>query len=169
MCYVDLSHTRQLNRDYIVIPTSHEEESIDGKVYSLLFYRFLPSVEMTKHTNLTPMRKKRRIVPFFYLCCMKNLAHQTQQAFYFSLGFYILAILFKILDFPLANVLISIALLLSLTWVFLALREVILSPFLSTTERILLIIFIIFGNVLAGVAYFFFMRDKVLGLSKRKK
>ncbi|SMG47382.1 hypothetical protein [Sphingobacterium psychroaquaticum] len=94
---------------------------------------------------------------------MKDLVHQTRQAFYFSLGFYILAIVLKVLYFSLADVLISIALLLSLLWVVLVLREIMMSTQLSTTERMLLCIFIVFGNVLAGVAYFFFIRERVLG------
>ncbi|QBQ39788.1 hypothetical protein E2P86_00910 [Sphingobacterium psychroaquaticum] len=94
---------------------------------------------------------------------MKDLVHQTRQAFYFSLGFYILAIVLKVLYFSLADVLISIALLLSLLWVVLVLREIMMSTQLSTTERMLLCVFIVFGNVLAGVAYFFFIRERVLG------
>lgn len=93
---------------------------------------------------------------------MKDLVHQTRQAFYFSLGFYILAIVLKVLYFSLADVLISIALLLSLLWVVLVLREIMMSTQLSTTERMLLCVFIVFGNVLAGVAYFF-IRERVLG------
>ncbi|RZF60272.1 hypothetical protein EWE74_14290 [Sphingobacterium corticibacterium] len=94
---------------------------------------------------------------------MKNLVHQTQQAFYFSLGFYILAFILWILNFSLAYILISMALLLSLLWIFLVLREIMLSVKLTNTERILLIIFIIFGNIIAGTVYFFFMREKVIG------
>lgn len=94
---------------------------------------------------------------------MKDLVHQTRQAFYFSLGFYILAIVLKVLYFSLADVLLSIALLLSLLWVVLVLREIMMSTQLSTTERMLLCIFIVFGNVLAGIAYFFFIRERVLG------
>lgn len=99
---------------------------------------------------------------------MKNLIRQTQQAFYFSLGFYILAFIARLLHFSLANVLISIALLLSLVWVLLVLREIMLSIKVSNTERLLLIIFIIFGNIVAGTIYFFFMREKVIGKSVQK-
>ena len=94
---------------------------------------------------------------------MKDLSHQTKQAFYFSLGFYILAVLFKVLRFPLADILISIALLLSLLWVVLVLREVMLSSRLNNLERMLLLLFIIFGNIIAGIAYFFLIREKVVG------
>jgi len=99
---------------------------------------------------------------------MKNLVHQTQQAFYFSLGFYLLALVLRILHFSLAYILISIALLLSLIWVVLVLREIMLSPKLTNTERLLLIIFIIFGNIIAGIPYFFFIRERVIGKSNKK-
>ncbi|MFD2969376.1 hypothetical protein [Sphingobacterium bambusae] len=93
---------------------------------------------------------------------MRNLAHQTKQAFYFSLGFYFLAIVMKLLHFSFADILVSIALLLSLLWTVLVLRELMLSRKLSNTERLLLIIFIIFGNIIAGIVYFFFIREKVV-------
>lgn len=96
---------------------------------------------------------------------MRNLKHQTKQAFYFSLGFYLLAIGLKVFQFSFADVLVSIALLLSLVWTVLVLREIMLSTKLSTGERMLLIIFIIFGNIIAGIAYFFFMREKVIDSS----
>ncbi|PRD49046.1 hypothetical protein C5745_02250 [Sphingobacterium haloxyli] len=99
---------------------------------------------------------------------MKNLIHQTQQAFYFSLGFYILAFILWMLNFSLAHILISIALLLSLLWTFLVLREIMLSVKLTNTERLLLIIFIIFGNIIAGAVYFFFLREKVIGKAVKK-
>ncbi|PRD53816.1 hypothetical protein C5749_09855 [Sphingobacterium gobiense] len=99
---------------------------------------------------------------------MKNLIHQTQQAFYFSLGFYILAFILWMLNFSLAHILISIALLLSLLWTFLVLREIMLSVKLTNTERLLLIIFIIFGNIIAGAVYFFFLREKVIGKAIKK-
>ncbi|TDS14918.1 hypothetical protein [Sphingobacterium paludis] len=93
---------------------------------------------------------------------MRNLIQQTRQAFYFSLGFYILAIALKLFQFTFADVLISIALLLSLVWTVLVLREVMLSQNLTNVERLLLIIFIIFGNIIAGIAYFFFIRERVV-------
>ncbi len=93
---------------------------------------------------------------------MRNLAHQTKQAFYFSLGFYVLAMLMKVLHFSFADILVSIALLLSLVWTVLVLRELMLTTKLSNTERLLLIIFIIFGNIIAGIVYFFFIREKVV-------
>lgn len=60
------------------------------------------------------------------------------------------------------------ALLLSLVWILLVLREIMLSVKLTNTERIFLIIFIIFGNIIAGMAYFFFMREKVIGKPVKK-
>ncbi len=98
---------------------------------------------------------------------MRNLAHQTKQAFYFSVGFYILALAMKILHFSFADILISIALLLSLVWTVLVLRELMLSAKLSPTERLLLIIFIIFGNIIAGIVYFFFIREKVVASAEK--
>lgn len=100
---------------------------------------------------------------------MKNLTQQTKQAFYFSLGFYFLALVLWWLQFSFAFVLISIALLLSLIWVFLVLREIILSTKVTSIERLLLIIFIIFGNIIAGIAYFFFIRGKVIGVPIKKQ
>lgn len=94
---------------------------------------------------------------------MRNLSHQTKQAFFFSLGFYILAVLLKVFNFYLANIFISIGLLLSLVWTVLVLREIMLSTKLTNGERLLLIIFIIFGNIVAGLAYFFLIRKKVIG------
>lgn len=93
---------------------------------------------------------------------------QTKQAFYFSLGFYLLALLLKVLSFPFADVLVSIALFLSLVWLFLVLREIILSGRLTTIERILLLVFVVFGNIVAGIVYFFFLRERVLGESIKK-
>ncbi|MFD2596939.1 hypothetical protein [Sphingobacterium griseoflavum] len=93
---------------------------------------------------------------------MRNLAHQTKQAFYFSIGFYFLAVLMKLMHFSFADILISVALLLSLVWTVLVLREVMLSTKLSNTARLLLIIFIIFGNIIAGIVYFFFIRERVI-------
>ncbi len=94
---------------------------------------------------------------------MKNLFHQTKQAFYFSLVFYVLGALATILNFSFETVVISISLLLSLIWVVLVLREIMLSKKISDIERILLVLFIIFGNILAGIIYFIFIREHVIG------
>ncbi|WDF68738.1 hypothetical protein PQ465_20890 [Sphingobacterium oryzagri] len=98
---------------------------------------------------------------------MRNLSQQTKQAFFFSLGFYILALMLKLFDFYWANVFISIGLLLSLVWTVLVLRELMLSTKVSNGERLLLIIFIIFGNIVAGLIYFFLIRDRVLATQKK--
>lgn len=100
---------------------------------------------------------------------MRNLVQQTQQAFYFSLGFYGLALLWTLLKMPFAAVLLSIALLVSLIWVVLVLRELMLSPKLQDGKRLLFVVFIIFGNILAGIVYFFFLRDQVIDKKQIKK
>ena len=99
---------------------------------------------------------------------MRNLRNQTVQAFYFSLGFYILSVVLKILQFSFADILISIALLLSLIWVVLVLREIMISDRIGNLQRIALLIFIIFGNIFAGMVYFYFLRSSVLGTSIKK-
>lgn len=106
---------------------------------------------------------------YSYFYSMKDLTHQTRQAFFFSLGFYIFAVLFKILKVGFADMLISIALLISLIWVVLVFREVMLSTRLTNLERILLIVFIIFGNIIAGAIYFFLIRNKVIELVNKSK
>lgn len=97
---------------------------------------------------------------------MRNLSHQTKQAFFFSLGFYILSVLLKVMHVVFADVFVSIALLLSLVWTVLVLREIMLSTKLTNVERLMLIIFIIFGNIIAGLIYFFFIRNRVIAAGK---
>lgn len=99
---------------------------------------------------------------------MKNIVHQTQQAFYFSLGFYTLALLCWMLHVSFASILISVALLLSLIWTLLVLREIMLSARLTNTERLLLLLFVIFGNIIAGLVYFFFLREKIVDQALKK-
>ncbi|MGO3108843.1 hypothetical protein [Sphingobacterium sp. JB170] len=96
---------------------------------------------------------------------MRNLQNETTQAFYFSLGFYILSFVLKFLQVSFADVVVSIALLLSLLWVVLVLREVMISTRISNVQRLALLIFIILGNILAGIVYFSFLRRYVLGTS----
>lgn len=100
---------------------------------------------------------------------MKNLFHQTKQAFYFSLAFYLLGIAARVLHLPFASVVISVSLLVSLIWVLLVLREILLSTTLTSGERILLVLFIILGNILAGIVYFAFIRERVIGKKGNKK
>ncbi|UIR55711.1 hypothetical protein LZQ00_15755 [Sphingobacterium sp. SRCM116780] len=94
---------------------------------------------------------------------MKNLEHQTKQAFLFSLAFYCIALATKLFHLEIFPILFSISLLLSLIWVVLSLREIIFSGRISNTERMLMAVFIIFFNIIAGIVYFFFLREKVIG------
>lgn len=94
---------------------------------------------------------------------MKNLEHQTKQAFLFSLAFYCISIVSKLFYFEIFPILFSISLLLSLIWVVLVLREIIFSGRISNTERMLLALFIILFNIVAGLFYFFKFREKVIG------
>mgnify|MGYP007112290312 CR=1 FL=1 len=100
---------------------------------------------------------------------MRDLQNQTTQAFYFSLGFYILALVLKLLQVSFAGILISIALLVSLIWVVLVLREVMISTRIGNLQRFALLIFVIFGNIFAGIVYFYFLRSFVLGRSIKRK
>jgi len=100
---------------------------------------------------------------------MKNLYHQTTQAFYFSLSFYVMSIIMMLMKVSIAPILFSMALLVSMIWVFLVIREVLLSVKVSNLERMLLIIFVILLNIIAGIIYFFLLRDKVVAPQKIKK
>lgn len=97
------------------------------------------------------------------------MTHQTKQAYLFSLGFYLLALSLMVLHVTLAPIMFSIALLVSLIWVVLVIKEVLQSRFLTQTEQMMLTLFIIVLNIIAGVVYFNFLREKVLGIQKRKK
>ncbi len=100
---------------------------------------------------------------------MNKLFHQTKQAFLFSLAFYIFSILLFLFKVGFAPILLSISTLLSLIWVILVLLEVIRSPRISDGERILLVLFIILGNVVAGIVYFYFIRERVTGYKVIRK
>lgn len=100
---------------------------------------------------------------------MNVLFHQTKQAFLFSLGFYLSALALAVLGVSFAPVIFSISLLVSLIWTILVIKEILLSNFTTRTEKMLLIFFIIFLNILAGIVYFYFLREKVLGIKKIKK
>lgn len=100
---------------------------------------------------------------------MKKIVHQTKQAFLFSLAFYLLSMALMVLNIPFGSALFSVSLLLSLIWVILVIKEILQSPFIDHTEKLLLTLFIILLNVLAGIAYFYFLRDKVLGIKRIKK
>lgn len=99
---------------------------------------------------------------------MKNLFNQTKQAFYFSLAFYFLAVIAILFKMPFAMVSISVALLLSMIWVLLVLSEIMISTKINAIERILLAVFVILTNVLGGIIYFLFLRDRVIGDKYRK-
>lgn len=99
---------------------------------------------------------------------MKNLFYQTKQAFYFSLAFYLIALVTIILKLPLAMVLFSVALLVSMIWVLLVLREIMMSTAINGVERILLTVFLILTNVLGGTVYFLFLRNRVIGNTYKK-
>lgn len=93
---------------------------------------------------------------------MKNLYHQTKQAFLFSLAFYIVSTVMILFKVGFAPILFSVALLVSLIWVFLVLREIIFSGKISNGERMVLALFIIFTNIIGGIAYFYFIRNRVV-------
>ncbi|MBE8721421.1 hypothetical protein C4F40_11885 [Sphingobacterium sp. Ka21] len=100
---------------------------------------------------------------------LMNLFHQTKQAFLFSLVFYIIGILLLILKVSFAPFIVSISLLISLIWVFLVLREIMLSPYIDASERFMLILFIIFLNIIGGIAYFYFLRERIIRQKGVKK
>jgi len=66
---------------------------------------------------------------------MKNLQNQTKQAFLFSLGFYLLAMMLILFKVSFGPIMFSIALLVSLIWVFMTIREVLISTRIAGTER----------------------------------
>lgn len=100
---------------------------------------------------------------------MKNLFHQTKQAFLFSLAFYFVGTMLLLLQISFAPIVISVSLLLSLIWVALVLLEIMRSPYISNIERLLLAAFIILLNIVAGIAYFYFIRTGVTGQKAQKK
>lgn len=67
-----------------------------------------------------------------------------------------------ILKVSFAPVIFSISLLISLIWVFLVLREIMLSRYIDPSERFMLILFIIFLNIIGGIVYFYFIRERVI-------
>jgi len=94
---------------------------------------------------------------------MNKIFHQTKQAFLFSLAFYILSILLFIFQTWFAPVLLSISVLLSLVWTIMVLLEIMQSQRINNSQRLLFAVFIILLNILAGIVYFYFLRDKVIG------
>lgn len=100
---------------------------------------------------------------------MRNFYHETKQAFYLSLVFYIVSILLFLFQISIGPILISVSLLVSMIWVVLVLREIILSSRINNSERLLLLLFVIFFNILAGMVYFFLVRDRVIGKQTTSK
>ncbi|MDR6734009.1 hypothetical protein [Sphingobacterium sp. 2149] len=99
---------------------------------------------------------------------MKNLEHQTKQAFLFSLAFYIVAMLARIFNLGIFPMLGSLSILLSLLWVILVLREIMLSRTISNTERMVMALTIVLLNIVGGAFYFFGgWRERVLGVIKK--
>lgn len=100
---------------------------------------------------------------------MRNFYHETKQAFYLSLVFYIVSILLFLFQISIGPILISVSLLVSMIWVVLVLREIILSSRINNSERLVLLLFVIFFNILAGMVYFFLVRDRVIGKQTTSK
>ncbi len=96
---------------------------------------------------------------------MQKMYSQTKQAFLFSLVFYSLSMVFVLFQSPIAPVMISVSLLLSMIWVVLVMLEIIRSPRIDNLERIGLTVFIIVLNIFAGIIYFALIRRKVTGIS----
>ncbi|WP_324757826.1 hypothetical protein [Sphingobacterium thalpophilum] len=98
---------------------------------------------------------------------MKNLEHQTKQAFLFSLAFYIVALLARLFNLGIFPILGSLSILLSLLWVVLVLLEIMRSQAISNIERLGMALSIVLFNVVGGILYFFVWRPRVLGLKKK--
>lgn len=97
---------------------------------------------------------------------MRNLERPTKQAFYFSLMFYIGSLVLLLLKVSIAPILFSFSLMVSMIWVFLVLQEIMRSPRITNMERLFLALFIILLNILSGIIYFFYLRNKVIGQHK---
>lgn len=93
---------------------------------------------------------------------MKNLYHQTKQAFLFSLVFYIGSIILLVMKVSIAPILFSMSLLVSMIWVILVVREVFMSNSISSFERILIAIFVVTLNIVGGIVYFSLLRNRVI-------
>ncbi|QBR13793.1 hypothetical protein E3D81_17035 [Sphingobacterium sp. CZ-2] len=100
---------------------------------------------------------------------MNKMFHQTKQAFMFSLVFYALSFLLLLFKVGMAPIMFSISMLLSLVWVVLVLMEIMKSGRISNSERLLLALFIIVFNIVAGIVYFYLLRERVTGIKIIKK
>ncbi len=94
---------------------------------------------------------------------MKGLYYQTKQAFFFSLVFYIVSTVLMLFKVGFAPILFSVSLVLSMIWVFLVIREIMLSTTISNFERLSLVLFVIITNIVGGSVYFFLLRERVVG------
>ena len=100
---------------------------------------------------------------------MRDLSYQTKQAFLFSLVFYFGTLVLFLLKVSIAPILFSMGLLVSMIWVILVLREVMTSTRISNIERICIALFVIIGNIIAGLVYFALIRSRVIGQQHTKK
>lgn len=96
---------------------------------------------------------------------MQKMYRQTKQAFLFSLIFYSLSLILMLFQLPIAPVMMSVSLLVSMIWVVLVMLEIMRSPYIDNVERMGLALFIIMLNILAGIIYFTLIRRKVTGIS----
>ncbi|MFZ4261420.1 hypothetical protein ACFRAE_05215 [Sphingobacterium sp. HJSM2_6] len=99
---------------------------------------------------------------------MNKVFHQTKQAFLFSLIFYVGSILLLLFKVSFAPMLLSISLVISMIWVVMVLLEVMRSNRILSYERLMLCVFIITCNILAGIVYFYFLRERVIGYREIK-
>lgn len=100
---------------------------------------------------------------------MNKVFHQTKQAFLFSLVFYIGSIGLFLFKVSFAPILLSISLVISMIWVIMVLLEIMRSNRVTPSERMLLSVFIIACNILAGNVYFYFLRERVIDYREIKK
>ncbi len=86
----------------------------------------------------------------------------------FSLAFYIVALFARLFSLGIFPILGSLSILLSLLWVILVLREIMLSRTIPNSERMLMALAIVLLNIIGGAFYFFGgWRQRVLGLTKK--
>ncbi|MBP3944164.1 hypothetical protein J5U18_11475 [Sphingobacteriaceae bacterium WQ 2009] len=100
---------------------------------------------------------------------MKNLEHQTKQAFLFSLAFYIFALLLLLVNPLFSKIVFSLALMISMLWVALVLKEIIFTTAISSLQKLGYILLIIVGNIFGGMVYFWVLRKYIIGSSSSKK
>lgn len=99
---------------------------------------------------------------------MQKMYRQTKQAFLFSLVFYSLSLILLLFQLPIAPVMLSVSLLVSMIWVVLVMLEIMRSPHIDNLERMGLALFIIVMNIFAGIIYFTLIRRRVTGISNTR-